>query len=148
MTTKAQLEAMVGRKLRDDMAVVDDEVVRVDTDGTIVERFGAGTGDGVYVPAAPESLVSSTRTNRPGMSSSFERITKPPTEADRFATQHDPDAIPFDHPDRVAHNPIRFAASDQKFGARKVKVVDGIACEFVDERGPSSKDKDGGIRVV
>src|SRR5438128_1562780 len=79
MTTKAELERQLGRSLRPDIDVVDDVVVRVDAEGTIVERFEEPDGDGIYVPAPPLVLTPQPRTNRPGMASSYARIGQPPT---------------------------------------------------------------------
>jgi hypothetical protein len=145
MTTRAQLEAQIGRKLRDDFQVVDDEVVRVDPEGTIVERFEAGKGNGVYLPTqAPEPLVQPTRLNRPGQTSLLLDVGPPPSAADRFP--RDPVAIPPEHPHHVEPRSMRLNPN-ALYGNHRVKIVDGIATEWSDERGAGGDD-DGGVRIV
>src|SRR5436309_2008982 len=135
MTTKRELEARLGRSLRPDIDVVDDVVVRVDAEGTIVERFAEPDGDGIHVPAPPVLLTPRPRTNRPGMASSYARIGQPPTVDGRQIGTVDPDAIPADHPDRVAPHPVRFS-SPEPGNVHKITVVDGVNTAHVDERGP------------
>ena len=144
MTTKAELEHQLGRRLRSDADVIDDEVVRVDPSGTIVERFEAGKGNGVYLPAPTTSILTPTRRNAPGMQSAREQEIGPPPALE---PSRDPDTIPLDHPHHVEPRSAR-SNPNALYGNHRVKIVDGLATEYVDEKGPSSPGSSEGMRIV
>lgn len=144
MTTKIELERLIGRKLRDDVEIVEGELVRVDAEGTIVERIEPGTGNGMYIPVTTTPMLGPTRSNAPGMQSSHEQQEIGPPLAPE--PSRDPDTIPLDHQHHVEPRSAR-SNPNAFYGNHRVKVVDGIATEFVDEKGPASSDS-GGIRIL